>query len=573
MRWIRKRTEPAAVAALAALAWLACACREPPPSPIAAAGNPAPVRGGELHLASFGDIKSLDPAVASDSLTDEAIQLMFAGLVDFDDQGRVVPDLAERFERSDDGLVYRFFLRPNLFFQDGSPLRAEDCKRSIERALHPDTPSSYSLFYDRIVGFDDFQSRKRDHLAGVVVEGERVLAVHLREPDATFLPAFAMQALRPVCPSAGDRYDDAWQPCGAGPFELASWDKGRRLRLVRFDKWWEPGKPYLDAITYSYGMNVVTERYKLEQGDLDIDRELSLPDTFRYQNDPRWKPLGAYDGIPSINGEEMNVEMPPFDNVEVRRAVAAAIDRDELRLLKTSALVPLYRVLVPVLGGDDPNFPAQKYDYAAALEHMRRAGYAYDPKTGKGGWPKPITYPVYKQGLYELSAQVVQQQLAKIGLRIEIKVVSYPTYLMMTKRRGTAALAPSSWAQDYPDPNDFFEPIFTTSAINDEDSNNGSFYSNPKLDDLVKRGRRELDPKKRKAIYDEADAIVCSDAPWAMEYQYRYYGVHQPYVKGLRWSAVWPNYVRDVWLDRASKVAMRAGVPRGLLASLAEVLR
>src|SRR6185369_8731503 len=114
----------------------------------------------------------------------------------------------------------------------------------------------------------------------------------------------------------------------------------------------------------------------------------------------------------------------------------------QFRLVKTSALVTLERVLVPELGGDDPTFKKQRYDYAAALEHMKRAGFPYDPKTGAGGWPKPIVYPIYKQGLYESSAQVIQQQLAKIGLRLELKVVSYPTYLAMTKRRGTVAISP-----------------------------------------------------------------------------------------------------------------------------------
>jgi ABC-type transport system substrate-binding protein len=203
---------------------------------------------------------------------------------------------------------------------------------------------------------------------------------------------------------------------------------------------------------------------------------------------------------------------------------------------------------------------------------MRRAGYPYDPKTGEGGWPKTITYPIYKQGLYENTAQVLQQQLAKIGLRIEIKVVSYPTYLMMTKRRGTVALAPAGWQQDFPDPSDFFEPLFSTNAINDEDSNNGAFYSNPKLDELLVRGRRELDPAVRKKIYDEADGILCDEAPWAFEYQYRYFGVHQAYVKGLRWSAVWPNYVRDAWLDKPHKVASRR-VRHDVLGSIVEVFR
>jgi peptide/nickel transport system substrate-binding protein len=366
-----------------------------------------------------------------------------------------------------------------------------------------------------------------------------------------------MQTLRPVCPSAGDRYDDTWRACGAGPFKLESWDRGRSLHVVRFDGWWEPGKPYFDSLTYQFGMNLVTQRFKFEQGDLDVDRELLLADTFRYQADPRWKPLGGYDHIPSIGGEEMNVEMPPFDNVEVRRAVASGIDREQFRLVKTSALEVLERVLVPVLGGTDPNFPKQKYDYEAALEHMRKAGFPYDPKTDTGGWPKTITYPIYKQGLFESSSQIIQQQLAKIGIRIELKIVSYPTYLAMTKRRGTVAIAPAGWSQDFPDPSDFFDPIFASNQINDEDSNNGSFYSNPKLDDLLVRGRRELDVAARKRIYDEADAIICDEAPWAMEYQYKYYGVHHPYVKNLRWSAVWPNYVRDVWLDKPKKVASR----------------
>ncbi len=545
MRSIRRKTE------LVALAVALASCNSPPTAPLAAGTSTTPVRGGELHLASFADIKSLDPAVAGDSLTGEVIELMFAGLVDFDVTGKVVPDLAERFERSDDGLVYRFFLREGLRFHDGVVITAADIKRTIERTLHPDTPPTFSSFFDRIVGFDDYQNRRADHLEGVVVEGERVVAVHLREPDASFLAAFAMQNLRPVCRSAGDRYDDTWTPCGAGPFKLDVWDRGRSLRLVRFDGWREPGKPYLDALTYTYSMNMSTQRFKLEQGDLDVDRELQLPDIFRYQRDDKWRPLGAYDAAPSIGAEQMNVEMPPFDNVEIRRAVSCAIDREQIRMVKSAALAPLYRVLPPTLAGDPSNFHgAQHYDYEEALEHMRRAGYPYDPKTGQGGWPKPIVYITYKVGLVEYTAQVVQQQLAKIGLRLEIRMVSYPTYLAMSKRRETVAMTYAGWIQDFPDASDFFEPIFATSAINDEDSNNGAFYSNPKLDDILVRARKELDETTRHDLYDEADTIVCSDAPWAVEYLYRYYGVHQPYLHDLKSHNVWPNYVRDAWLDK-----------------------
>ncbi len=581
MRWTRRRTEPrggaTVVAVTALVAVLAgTACKDPVTAPIAAAhgDDQTPVRGGHLQLASFADIKTLDPAVAADTLTAEALELMFAGLVDFDAQGNVVPDLAERFEQSDDGLVYRFFLRQSALFQDGTPVTAEDVKQSIERALHPDTPSSFASFYDHIAGYDDYTARKTPHLSGVVVEGERVVAIHLREPDATFLAAFAMMALRPVCKSAGSTYSDTWKPCGAGPFKLlpGGWDRGRSLTLVRHEGYFRPGMPHFDAITWSYGMNVVTQRFKLEAGDLDMTHELGLGDTLRFQHDPRWKGLGAYDAAPSIQGEGMNVEMPPFDNVEVRRAVAAAIDRREMALLRTPNLTALHRVLPSTFVGDAP-FPAakyQSYDLAAALEHMKRAGYPYDPKTGKGGYPRTITYVVYKQGLFEATGQILQQQLARIGIHIELKIVSYPTYLSLTKRRHTVAMAPQAWLQDFPDESDFFEPLFASSAINDEDSNNGAFYSNPKLDALLKTARRELDPATRKKMYDQADAIVCEDAPWAMTLTYRSFGVHQPYVKGLVSHAVWPDFVREAWLDKAAKaVTARAGVLDGLGVRLA----
>ncbi|HEX7602436.1 MAG TPA: ABC transporter substrate-binding protein [Polyangiaceae bacterium] len=545
----------------------AAGCQDPPAPPIDAAhpDDLTPRRGGTMRLASFADIRTLDPAVTSDALAAEALELMFAGLVDFDAQGKVAPDLAGRFEVSPDGTVYRFVLRPGLVFHDGSPLTAADVKRSIERSLAPDTPNSFASFYDRIAGFDDFTTGKAPHLDGVTVGGRFVVSIRLREPDATFLSALAMHSLRPVCPSAGDKYDPTWLPCGAGPFKLVAgnWDRGRSLLLLRHDGYHRPGEPYLDAVQWSYGMNGVTQRFKLEAGDLDGTRELSLADTARFRRDPRWKSLGDYDSARSIWAEGMNVEMPPFDNVEVRRAVANALDRDQYRLLRAANLEALTRVLSRSFRDEDPAFPGQKHDLAAALEHMARAGLPYDPTTGQGGYPKTIIYVVYKQGLIELTGQLLQQQLARIGLRIELKVVSYSTYLSLTKRRGTTAMAPEGWQQDFPDASDFFDPLFASSAINDEDSNNTSFYRNPVLDELLVRGRKELDPATRKRMYDEADAMVCADAPWALTYAYRSWTLHQPYVRGFVPHPVWSEYVAKSWLDRASSaVASRSGVLR-----------
>ena len=568
-----RRSERALVAALL----LAAGCSERLPDPIPAAhpDDPTPRRGGAMRMASFADLRGLDPAVVSDAFAASIDAQIFAGLVDFDARGKVVPDLAERFDVSADGLSYAFELRRGVFMQDGEELTSADVVRSVQRAPHPDTPNSYASFYEAIEGFEAYTRGKAPHLSGVRAEGRYLVRVVLARPDAMFLPALGLPPVRPVCRSAGDRYDDAWAPCGAGPFKVASWDRGRQLVLARHEAYFKPGEPYVDRIVWTFGMNQVTQRYKLESGELDGDAELTLTDALRFHTDPRWAPFGIYENEAQVAAVNMNVEMPPFDRVEVRRAVAAAIDRDALRMLRTANVRATGRVLPPSIAGDDPTFPAQRYDLDAALAHMAKAGLAYDPKTGAGGWPETIPYLVTRQGLDEVMGQVLQQQLAKIGLRIELRLVSFPTFLSLTRRRRQVAISPQGWIQDFPDAGDFLEPVFTSAAINDEESNNTAFWSNARFDELVGKARREMDPARRASMYREAEAIVCDEAPWAPTYTYRIFAVHQPYVRGYEPNAVWVEDHRRTWVDRAGAEAVKhAGVlgSRRALGSLASLL-
>jgi ABC-type transport system substrate-binding protein len=585
MRSIRSRVERAARVASAAACLASSACSDDLAAPIPAeraattADEGAPRRGGTLHLASFGDMRSLDPAVAFDALSATALRLIYAGLVEYDFDGKVVPDLAERFETTD-GTTYRFFLRQGVRFHDGEEVTAADVKRSIERALHASTPNAAAGFYDKIAGFGAFNGGGTEHLDGVRVDGRYVVTLQLSEPDATFLSVLALTPLRIVCRGAGDRYADGAVPCGAGPFKIApgpldrAWERGRSLTLVRHEAYFRAGLPYLDAVTWAFNANLVTERFKFERGEIDILRELSQPDTMRYQTDPRWLPFGEYEPDSTINGEAMNTEIPPFDNVEVRRAVAAAINRDHIVRLKPSNLRAAGHAIPPSIPLFDASLPGQTYDLGAALEHMRKAGYPYDPATGKGGYPDEIPYVVYRQSLYESTGQLVQQDLARIGLRLDLRISGYATYLAVTRRRGKTPMSPQGWSQDFPDPSDFLEPIFTQAAINDEDSNNPAFYKNAALDALLARAHRELDPAARQRMYQDADRIVTGDAPYAFTCSYRFYDVHQPYVRGYRVHPVWQQAVADTWLDRAgAAIATGEGLfGRGALGSVLTML-
>jgi ABC-type transport system substrate-binding protein len=503
-------------------------------------------------MAGQGEPRGLDPAAAADQVSLPLVALLFDGLVDYDEHGHLVGVLAERWEVADAGATYRFFLRPSVTFQDGDELTADDVRRTIERALHPDTPSPFASTFSGIVGYDDFASGKAPHLAGVKVEGRYVVAISLTEPDAAFLASLTLPSLRPVCKSAGERYSAAWLPCGAGPFRLAEggWQHGVSVTLVRNEHYFRQGHPYVDAIAWDVGMPVLTQRFKFLSGDIDFFRDISSIDVTRFAADPRWKPLGDPEPDVEVTGEAMNTRMPPFDNVEIRRAVASAINREHYRLLSPATLSSANQPIPPAIPGFLPEFAGQKYDYAEALEHMRRAGYPYDPTTGMGGYPKIVRYTAYEPGLAYYSAQVLQQELAKIGIRLEIRLLSIATWQALTHKAGRAEMTIGSWAQDYPDPSDFFEPNFAGYSIHEDDSNNVAFYENPQLDALLKRARLEQHDARRAAMYAEATRIVCDEAPWAFVFYSHRYSVHQPYLRGYVPHPAEIEYMGDVWLDR-----------------------
>lgn len=556
MRSIPTRRDMRAAVALgvAVATTTGCSERLAAPIPCGHEDAAAPRRGGMLRLASLSDVRTLDPAGPLDGLAAEAIHLIFAGLVDYDGKANVVPDLADHWDVDDGGRTYRFTLRHGVLMHDGLELMAEDVKRSVERSLHPSTPNPNASYFVGIVGYDAYASGKAQHLAGVAVDDPYVVSFHLTQPDATFLPLLAMPTLRPTCRGATDRYVDTWLPCGSGPFKLerTGWERGTSLRLVRHDRYFRPGLPYLDAVEWTYDMQSLAQRFRFEDGELDMIHDMTQADLTRFLADERWKPYGVAESDTSIFGESMNTRMPPFDNVEIRRAVAAAIDREHYSVLKPANMTPLSQVIPSGVPGYDPTFEGQHYDYAAALEHMRAAGFAFDPSTGEGGWPQPVEYLLYDQGVVLYTAQVLQQELAKIGIRLDLKVVSWPAFLAMRTEAGRAGMSLGSWSMDYPDPSTFFEPLFGSASLAGESTYSSAFYSNPHLDELLTRSHRESDPALRARLYREANAIVCSDAPWAFTFGYHWFDIRQPYVRGFIAHPVWGRDVSRVWMDRTS---------------------
>ena len=508
-----------------------------PHTPAPPLGEPAPAavpaRGGWLRLATSVDIRSLDPALAYDEAATAVDSLLFAGLVRYDEDGTVVPDLAESFEVLGGGQRYRFALRRGLTFHDAAPLRADDVKRSLERALGPASAGPAQL-YSMIAGFQAFRDGEAPALVGVRVLDAYHLEVELDAPRATFLPLMTLGFAAPVCPSMGPSSTrPPPTPCGAGPFRLATWERGAHVRVSRFEGYHERGVPYLDGVEWLLDVPAQTQRYRFERGELDVASELGTADVQLYAADRRWQPHTRGVTELATAGVFLNTELPPFDSPTVRRAVSFALDPSVLTRLRPT-VEPADRMLPPGIPGPRSRPPLRRHDTGKAAELMAEAGYAYDTTTGRGGYPNPVDYLVVPDSFEQGAAEVFQQQLARIGLRIRLRPLPFASYLAEVSRRRTAPMGWTGWHADYPHWTNFFAPTLTTAGIDATRSTNPAFFSNAALDDIVERGGHELADGVRDDLYERAEAVVQQQAPWIPLWRNRSFELVHPYVMDYR---------------------------------------
>ena len=565
----RRRVPVDLLIAGAALLLVAVASPNPVRPPIGRApAADRPARGGTLRVATTVNVRTLDPALAYDELSGAIEELVFARLVTWDQEGNVVPDLAREVTVQDGGRTYLFTLREGVRFHDGAELRAADVKRSIERTLHPRTPSPGASHYEMIVGFAEFHGGKAPHLAGVRVLGDHAVAIDLRAPDATFLPRMTLAFTAPTCPSSGEVVDrqSPTPPCGAGPFRVERWDRDGAVVLARHEGYFQPGRPYLDGIEWQTGVRAATQRYKFADSHLDYIRDLSAIDAAQYRADPAWSGLGRWITRKTTNAIFLNTEVPPFDRLAMRRAVAFAVDPSVLEKVRPD-VVALDRVLPDSIPGPPRTARMRRHDPARALEEMAAAGYAYDPRTGRGGYPGVIDYIAVPDSLEQGAAEVFQQQLAAVGIRVRLRLVSYATYLAEIARRRTTPMGWVGWGADFPDPSNFFEPTLSTQAIQDEGSQNYAFFSDAAFDEALAAARGEQDRDRRFAHYARAEAIVRDLAPWVPTYTSRVFELWHPYVRGYeRYAVISPRF-NDVWIDPEARAARAPLAAAGLLLS------
>jgi len=534
---------------VAILAVICAGCGEPTGPPT----RRAPGRANVLRVAEPMDPSSLDPAIAYDTVSWAYVRLLYAGLLDYDDGVNLVPAIAERLpDISPDGRTYTYTLRAGIRFSNGREVTAEDFVYAIERVLDPHTKSPGEGFYRSIVGARDFQaareqereeagadgSRERriepTRVRGLSAPTSRTLRIQLEAPDLAFLNVCALPFAFAVPREAVEQYGDDFfcHPVGAGPYALSAWERGKRLRLDRNPRYNLAAPPPLSGIDVMIGGDSLVHQMMFERGELDANEDLPAPDFVRITTDPRWQPYLVTAPLNRTVYLPMNCEMEPFTDVRVRRAMNYAVDKTRLLRTINDRGVPATGVL-----------PRQMPGFNAQLQ-----GYAYDPDRAKrmlaeAGYPDGLKLPFWVRsdvGFELRVAQALQQDLAEVGVQLELKPVSFATLIEVMGKRKAAVFGIFGWSQDYPDPSNFLDVLLNGNRITDTMCNNAAFYSNPEVNALLEAANRETDRARRLQLYQEAEQRIVDDAPWVFLYHPTTYALRQPWVKGFALHPVWP---------------------------------
>jgi ABC-type dipeptide/oligopeptide/nickel transport system permease subunit/ABC-type transport system substrate-binding protein len=484
--------------------------------------------GGTLRWATAYPIRSLDPALAADDNATVVGRMVFSQLVAQAPDGTLGGGLAESLTWVTPTRL-ALTLRAGVVLHDGRVLAAADVKRSIERALAPDVASGRAAELAGIVGFDEFRGGSAKDIRGLSAEG-RVVGFELAAPDSTFIAKLSLSNVVPVCegvPPPG--VAKVTELCGAGPFKVASFDPDAGVVLERHDRYFEPGLPYLARLELAFNVRPQAARYRFERGELDLLREVTSSDASLFRADARWTDRVLSVERFRVSAIYLDTRRPPFDDVHLRRAVSFAVDPSVLSLVR-----PEVRDLRTVIPAGVPARPSEaegrRFDRERALAEMEAAGYPFDPDTGAGGYPHPIDYVTVPNSLEQHAAEVYKEQLAAVGLRVRLHLLTFSAYLTHIRSPSRSPMGWAAWQADYADPTTFFDPNLV--ADDTPGSHNYSGFASAELRAAVTGASLERERERRMTLFAEAERIVAEQAPWVPTIQPQNVEVVQPWVHG-----------------------------------------
>ena len=455
-------------------------------------------------LVTYGDDPAtvLDPIQVRDDNTAQYVLEVFGGLVTLGLDLKVQPDIAKTWDVSQDGKTYTFHLRDDVVFHDGSRrVTAQDFKYSIERASDPKNGSpTVTLYLGNIVGLKDRFNNKATEVSGVKAVNDTTLEITLIQPADYFLAELTYPVAFVVDKNQIDKDPRNWtrHPNGTGPFKLTEYTPGQTIKLTRNDRY-HLGVAKLDAVDFELGGGSIVTRYENNELHISAVPPIELGDV-KSGKSPLAKDYHPQPEM-AVNYFAFNIHQEPFDDVNVRRAMAMAVDRDNIN---TVLLFDSQRVADGILPPDMPGYNesnhALKFDVTAAKQLLAQSKYA-------GKVPRIVlTYPGTGGDAPDTLAAFQAAWKDNLGLDVQLQALDYSAYLREL-RKGTFQMFAAGWIADYPDPENFLDKLFASDSVQNEQG-----YKDDQVDQWLLQARTERDSATRYKLYDQVEQKILDDA-------------------------------------------------------------
>lgn len=485
-------------------------------------------------------IASLDPAFAKNQSIMWAVHQLYNTLLEVDSSLQIKPSLATRWEISDDGLVYRFFLRQDVVFHDdacfpggkGRRVLASDVVYSLHRIRDPAIASSGAWIFNNRV-------KEKN---GFVAVNDSTVEVHLVAPFPPILGILSMQYCSVLPKEAVEKYgrDFRSHPVGSGPFQFVALEEGQALLLKRNPSYFEKDEkgrqlPYLRGIKISFNDSKATEFLLFRQGKLhfinDIDASFKdeiLTKTGLLRKDWEGKiklNKHAYLNIEYlgilVDSNNALVKASPLRLKAIRQALNYGFDRQKLMLyLRNSIGIAAESGFVPagLPSFDSLQVRGYRYDPVKAHQLLEKAGFP-----GGKGLPeiKLLTVPIYS----ELASYIVREW-QELGIPVKVEVVQ-KSFLLEQTAQSQALFFRGSWVADYPDAENYLSVFYSKNPA----PPNYTRYNNPAFDQLFDKALTETNDSLRFELYRQMDRMILDDAPVVPLWYDEVIHLVQPFVK------------------------------------------